>query len=628
MSSLKRDPDGGRWREAENLEEHASPGAAKGGDASSYAAFGGYGPFDDFSDQAVEGPGDAEGGNYATYSSRLQTLPPWQPPSPAWRTICSETDLSRVQSLTQSLLDEDSNNDIPVEKLQDILEDTERLRESSKHPGQVSLPREGHDGLTGSVSPISSPTRYRGEPAAPRRARFTLTDADGALPADSPAALPSIPSIPRIPKRDSLAYRVKQLARDRELASLWDKVAVLAPEDVRRIVQEVADASDVGGIGFGEWQTLCAQLTSRCPPLKSHLTAGVFARLPMPEPAFLRMAKADGTTASAEEAELERPVRFGLPARLPETVFPVEVVQDCICKILEGLHDYVLISQHYADIQGYITPEVLEEFLFEKVSACPFYDKVTPSFMPYFLYGVSKAFFYFLDPVHCSRIRVRDLVRSPFLRQLLSDPADPPQPGIGELSGPLGRVFPTWFCLPAQSDMYSAYLQVDSGGEGLISQEDLASLPGLSLTNSFMRQLFMSVQTFGGRLDYRGYIDLLLAISFPRNTACARYLFPILDIRNCGHLSRGDILYYLRDIIPAVTRCCGEGVQLNVDDFVDEIYDVVKPLDGETITLQDLRRTRSAEILMAYLVDPAFLLDKEMAAQAGVVVGKARAWEP
>lgn len=54
------------------------------------------------------------------------------------------------------------------------------------------------------------------------------------------------------------------------------------------------------------------------------------------------------------------------------------------------------------------------------------------------------------------------------------------------------------------------------------------------------------------------------------------------------------------------------------EDFIDEIYDNVKPADGENIRFSDIQRTNSSEYLVRYLVSVQSLMEKENFAQNAV----------
>jgi len=586
-----------------------------------------YPEFDDPSEGEIETVRNMGGPMGLTGYHQGDPASAWPPLSDAWKEVCRGASLSRVQALTENLLAGDSEDDIPMDRLATILGDTDRLRATQgladpggtgpQGLGDAYEGHEGHDGLTGSVSPSRSPSRYRGEPATPQNAQQNAQhNAVGGSNASARLQLPQFCPLTDL----SLSFR--QAARERKLSRLSNALSCLTEQKVKEIIYTVVNAGGAGGVRFAEWQRISAELTFYCPDLENFLSPESFALLPRPD------ASRESPESNLDAVPGTLVQASPVPTKADELILPVEAVQEYICMVLQGLEDYSSFSQFSGDFQPYMDREALETFLQSKVLSCKYYEGIPESFLPFFLCGISKAILYFLDPVHRSRVRIRDLVRSPYLRQLLSDPNGNLQPGLGELSGPLGKVFRTWFCWQTQENLFTAYKHVDEEGYGLLSMDNLRNLPGLGITEAFTKQLFLTVQTYDDHLDYRGYIDLLLAITFPANTACAGYLFPILDIRNHGQLSRSDILYYLREVLTVVHTVCAEGVELCIDDFVDEIYDFVKPADGETITLKDLRATRSAYILMEYLVDPNLLINKELDAQNGIVVAKAPAWEP
>ena len=71
----------------------------------------------------------------------------------------------------------------------------------------------------------------------------------------------------------------------------------------------------------------------------------------------------------------------------------------------------------------------------------------------------------------------------------------------------------------------------------------------VSLTPAFLGRLFETVHTYDGRLDYKGYLDFVIAHEHREHPASLAYFFRALDLHACGTLGVFDVHYFVRDIV-------------------------------------------------------------------------------
>ena len=126
--------------------------------------------------------------------------------------------------------------------------------------------------------------------------------------------------------------------------------------------------------------------------------------------------------------------------------------------------------------------------------------------------------------------------------------------------------------------------------------------------------MFQEYLTFSGEIDYRTYLDFVLAMENRREPQSIQYFFRILDINQKGYLdsfclhyffkvldkvvkqfiirilehNHNDIKIHLQDILKFLRKQGMDNILF--EDVKDEIFDMVKPKDPYKITLQDLIR--------------------------------------
>ena len=57
------------------------------------------------------------------------------------------------------------------------------------------------------------------------------------------------------------------------------------------------------------------------------------------------------------------------------------------------------------------------------------------------------------------------------------------------------------------------------------------------------------MHTYDGRLDYKGYLDFVIAHEHRSHPNAIHYFFRTLDLSSCGYLSVFDVNYFVRDIV-------------------------------------------------------------------------------
>ena len=74
------------------------------------------------------------------------------------------------------------------------------------------------------------------------------------------------------------------------------------------------------------------------------------------------------------------------------------------------------------------------------------------------------------------------------------------------------------------------------------------------LTKIFIDRVFETSQTFDQLMDYKGFVDFLLAFENIKEKAACRYFFKIVDVYNKGAIDSFVINMFLREIVKKLTQ--------------------------------------------------------------------------
>ena len=195
-----------------------------------------------------------------------------------------------------------------------------------------------------------------------------------------------------------------------------------------------------------------------------------------------------------------------------------------------------------------------------------------------------RKFFFFLDPKRRGRISIQDVLCSPILQELL----DLRRPDLS-----LDDLRTNWFSHESTAQIYDDYLQLDADQNGMLSAEELARYRGGGLTSVFVSRIFQECQTYRNvntgqsEIDYKSYLDFVLATTYKGTSEALSYFMRLLDVQKLGGLSTFDVCYFFRAVVDKFSDF-GDEANCEVEDVKDEIFDMVKPADRKKITLRDL----------------------------------------
>ncbi|XP_064549339.1 serine/threonine-protein phosphatase 2A regulatory subunit B'' subunit gamma-like [Drosophila montana] len=246
--------------------------------------------------------------------------------------------------------------------------------------------------------------------------------------------------------------------------------------------------------------------------------------------------------------------------------------------------------------QGYLREFDMENYILDLIPTLKqIRDKMQPAFEKFYVCTVVKRFYFFLDHLRTGRIRITDMLASGLINQLM-ELRDEPNPT--ESSKPTQ---PNCFSMPAVLAVYGSYLNLDLDHNGLLSKQELAGYGSGTLTSIFLDRVFEECHTYDGEMDYKTFLDFVLALENRQTSSAMHYLFRMLDVQHTGYLSMQTLHYFFKGIEEQLVVLNGEPIRF--EDFNNEIFDMVKPKDPCKITLQDLNNCGQAETVVSILIE-------------------------
>lgn len=117
----------------------------------------------------------------------------------------------------------------------------------------------------------------------------------------------------------------------------------------------------------------------------------------------------------------------------------------------------------------------------------------------------------------------------------------------------------------------------------------------------FLDRVFSECHTYDGEMDYKTYLDFVLALENRQDPQSLHYLFRILDFEHNGYLTSFTLNYFFKGIQEQILAHRAEKV--NFEDVKDEIFDMIKPKNPLRITLKDLINSGQGETMVSILIE-------------------------
>ena len=96
--------------------------------------------------------------------------------------------------------------------------------------------------------------------------------------------------------------------------------------------------------------------------------------------------------------------------------------------------------------------------------------------------------------------------------------------------------------------VYEKYLKLDIDHNGLLKKAELQKYQW-GLTNIFIDRVYEECQTFEGEMDYKTFLDFVLAMENKKTPQALTYFFRILDVYHKGALDTFVINMFFRPVV-------------------------------------------------------------------------------
>jgi len=166
--------------------------------------------------------------------------------------------------------------------------------------------------------------------------------------------------------------------------------------------------------------------------------------------------------------------------------------------------------------------------------------------------------------------------------------------------GKLEEISNNWFSLNNFWRIYKKYIDLDKDKNGMLSKEELTRF-GPGLTMIFIERIFEEYQKYENAIDFKQFIDFVLAMENRKSPAALQYIWRAIDVYHKNAVDTFIINMFYRQVLRKLDNRNKGG--LRIDDIKDEIWDMIKPKNNNYITLQDILASSYADTVLSLLID-------------------------
>lgn len=258
---------------------------------------------------------------------------------------------------------------------------------------------------------------------------------------------------------------------------------------------------------------------------------------------------------------------------------------------------------------GNLREKDLENYIYELIPTFTQLQNIPQAFQSYYAITAVRKFFFFLDPKKTGKIFIKDMLTSPILAELYDLRQEKP----------LDELLENWFSCQNAQRVYEAYLRLDIDQNGLLKKSELARYQW-GLTDLFIDRIFEEYQTFEGEMDYKTFLDFVLAMENKKSPQSLSYFFKILDIYGKGAIDSFVINMFFKQVLAKLGEKDPEAEKgFQVEDIKDEIFDMAKPELPRAITLEDLINCGQGDVIFSILTDTKAFFDYDQREQGNTL---------
>jgi serine/threonine-protein phosphatase 2A regulatory subunit B'' len=249
--------------------------------------------------------------------------------------------------------------------------------------------------------------------------------------------------------------------------------------------------------------------------------------------------------------------------------------------------------------KGYLREQDLENYIFEQIPSLSQLSNLEADFHPYYVFTAVRKFMFFLDPLHKGKINIKDVVACPILREFNE---------LRQAQSPEVESDHDWFTYRAALKIYLTYLNLDTDHNGMLSKEEFGEYNNGALTPVFVDRLFEEYRMYRSEatrhmeMDYKTFLDFVLAMNHKESPQSLAYFWKILDVDHKGYITLHTLNFFFKAVVQRMQQHEPNN-QVRVEDVTNEIFDMVRPTHPYRITLQDLIRSEVGHTVVSILTD-------------------------
>ncbi|KAI9106167.1 hypothetical protein DFS34DRAFT_574578, partial [Phlyctochytrium arcticum] len=236
------------------------------------------------------------------------------------------------------------------------------------------------------------------------------------------------------------------------------------------------------------------------------------------------------------------------------------------------------LGAYDGDYDGYLTENEIQSYIADLIPTLNL-GTLNRSFQKFYLCTAARKFAFFLDPQMRGRVSIQNMLLSPILTELFE---------LREPDLPEGYEKTNWFFTYSSLRVYGQFLNLDTNKNGMIGRQELSKYNGGSLTGVFLDRVFQERQTYKGEMDYRAFLDFVLAMENINTPEAIQYCFRMLDINNVGYLDENTVMYFFKGVSDKMLAMGHDSI--GIRDVKNEIFDMANPETPHKITVADLCR--------------------------------------
>ena len=240
--------------------------------------------------------------------------------------------------------------------------------------------------------------------------------------------------------------------------------------------------------------------------------------------------------------------------------------------------------------EGFLVDKDLENYIKKVITSFPFYSDINEEIKEYYLLVAQRKFFFFLDPKRTGKIYINDIVTSNILSEFLE---------LERITSKKEMEL-NWFSLINFFRIYRKYVELDKDKNGMLSKKELIRYsPGL--TSIFIDRIFEEYQRYENAIDFKQFIDFVLAMENKKDPASIQYIWRAIDVYHTNKIDTFVINMFYKGVIKKLIN--REKGEYRIDDIKDEIWDMIGPKNPNYITLQDVLKSSYSDIVLSLLID-------------------------